>query len=144
MKAGKDYIGTGLGAIILNENGEVLLMKRGEKCKNEIGKWAVIGGKLDFGETLEQGIIREVFEETNIKIKIDGQIPYYDHLLPEENQHWIAHVFIAHIVKGIPKNMEPEKCSELKWFSFKKLPSPIAKMSQPALKYFKIKFGENI
>ena len=136
MKAGTDYIGVGLGALIVNEKDEILFMKRGAKAKNEIGCWALIGGALDFGETLEQGIIREVFEEANIKIKLDSQIPSYDHILPEENQHWVAHVFVTHIIEGEPKNMETEKCEEIAWFPKNNLPHPIAKMSQKAIEYF--------
>lgn len=38
MKKGVDYIGVGVGAIILNDKGEVFLAKRGLKAKNERGK----------------------------------------------------------------------------------------------------------
>ncbi len=135
MKAGKDYIGVGLGVAIFNDKGEVLLMKRGKKCYNEIGTWALIGGKLDFGETLHQGIIREVLEKIDVRIEIDSNLLFYDHILPAENQHWVAHIFTAHATSGIPKIMEPEKCDELAWFSLDNLPSPIAQMSQKALDY---------
>ena len=137
MKAGRDYIGVGLGALILNKKNEVLLTKRGRNAKNECGAWALVGGALDFGETLEQGITREVFEEINVKIKIEKQIPSYDHILKNENQHWVATVFIAHITKGTPKIMEEDKCEKIEWFPINKLPSPIAQMSKPALEYLK-------
>ena len=135
MKAGIDYIGVGLGAIILNEKSEVLLMKRGPKCYNEIGSWALPGGKLDFGETLEQGIIREVLEELNIIIANTKHLTSYDHILPEEKQHWVTNVFLAHNANGTPEIMEHDKCSEIAWFDMHVLPQPIAKMSKPALQY---------
>ena len=136
MKAGESYIGVGLGIIIVNDNNEILLMKRGAKCKNEVGAWALVGGSLDFGETLEQGIIREVQEEIGAVVALDQQLPAFNHILKNENQHWITNVFIGHITQGKPTIMEPEKCEELKWFSVNTLPTPIAKMSQTAIDDF--------
>jgi 8-oxo-dGTP diphosphatase len=136
MNPGKDFIGVGLGAIILNEKGEVLLMKRGKNSKNEVGTWALIGGMLDFGETLQQGIIREVLEETGLAVEIEEQFPAHDHLLPNENQHWVGNVFVTRLVSGIPTIIEPEKCEELSWFSIDNLPTPIAKMSKYPIEYF--------
>lgn len=139
MIPGKDYIGVGVGVAIFNDSGEVLLMKRGEKSKNEVGKWILIGGTVDFGETLREAAIRETREELAIEIEIDEQLPAHDHVLPDENQHWVTNVFKAHIVTGTPTIQEPEKCSEIGWFSLDKLPSPIAKASQKALEYFRQK-----
>lgn len=136
MKPGKDYIGVGLGAIILNEKGEVLLMKRGKKCKNEIGAWALIGGALDFGETLRDGIVREVKEETGLTVEVTKQFPAHDHILPDENQHWVGNVFVTRLISGTPKITEPEKCEEIGWFSLTNLPTPIAKMSIQPIQYF--------
>lgn len=141
MIPGKDYIGVGVGVAIFNDSGEVLLMKRGEKSKNEVGKWILIGGTVDFGETLREAAIRETREELAIEIEIDEQLPAHDYLLPQENQHWVTNVFTAHIVSGVPIIQETEKCSELGWFSLSALPSPIAKASEKALKYFKEKNG---
>lgn len=142
MTQGKDYIGVGVGVAIFNSSGEVLLMKRGEKSKNEVGTWILVGGTVDFGETLREAAIRETREELAIEIEIDEQLPAYDHILPDENQHWVTNVFKAHIVTGIPTIQEPEKCSELGWFSLTALPSPIAKASQKALEYFKEQDGK--
>ena len=136
MKPGKDFIGVGLGAIIVNDKGEFLMMKRGKKCYNEVGAWALIGGALDFGETLQQGIIREVLEETGLTVAVDEQFPAHDHLLPEENQHWVGNVFVTHVISGTAKIMEPEKCDELGWFTKDTLPNPIAKMSQQPIEHF--------
>jgi ADP-ribose pyrophosphatase YjhB (NUDIX family) len=56
MKKGVDFIGVGVGAIILNDEGKVFLAKRGHKAKNERGTWEFPGGGVEFGEKLVDAI----------------------------------------------------------------------------------------
>jgi len=133
MKPGLDYIGVGVGAFVMNDAGEFLLMKRGEKVSTEPSAWALPGGKVDFGETMKNAVTREVEEELGIVVEITNQFPSYDYIVPEENQHWLTNIFNVKIISGTPAIQEPEKCSEIGWFTFDTLPSPIAKMSQQAI-----------
>lgn len=121
MKRGIDYIGVGAGAIIQNKKGEYLLCKRGEKAKNEKGKWEFPGGSIEFGETLKDSLTREMKEELDIDIKILEQLPAIDHIIPREKQHWVTNGFMCRIKKGKPRIMEKEKCSEIGWFSFEEV-----------------------
>lgn len=136
MKKGIDYIGVGTGAFILNDEGEILLMKRGPKAKNEVGAWMLPGGAVEFNETMRDTIIREVFEELGVHIEIDGQLPAFDHILPDEGQHWVTNIFTARIIDGVPEIKEPEKCDEIGWFSLENLPIPLASASQGAIDSF--------
>ena len=139
MRPGKDYIGTGCGAFIRNENSEVLLMKRGPGAKNEAGSWMLPGASVEYGEKLADAVTREIREELGIEIELTEQLPGWDHILPEEGQHWVTNIFGARITSGLPEIKEPEKCSEIGWFALGNLPSPIAKASQGAVTYFKSK-----
>lgn len=56
MQKGKDFIGVGVGAIILNENNEILLLLR--ERPPEAGCWSIPGGKVDLFETIEDSIKR--------------------------------------------------------------------------------------
>ena len=47
MKPGLDFIGIGCGAFILNDKKEVLLSRRTALSRNEAGRWAVPGGKIE-------------------------------------------------------------------------------------------------
>jgi mutator protein MutT len=137
MKPGVDYIGVGVGALIFNEKGELFLMKRGRKAKNEVGRWEAPGGTVDFGETLEQAIVREMQEEFGIDIEVIEQLPATDHLIPEENQHWVPTCFISKIKAGeIPKITEKEKCEDIGWFALDDLPQPLSVVTQLVLKTF--------
>ncbi len=133
MKPGIDYIGVGVGAFIINDAGEFLLMKRGQNVGTEPGAWALPGGKVNFGETMKETVVRELQEELSVVVEITKQLPSYDYIVSEENQHWLTNIFQTKIISGTPSIQESEKCSEIGWFTFDTLPSPIAKMSQQAI-----------
>ena len=126
MKPGKDFIGVGVGAFILNDNNEVLMLLRSEQCKNEAGKWMIPGGGVDFNETLENCIIREVKEEIGIDIEVVKLITAINHILPDEGQHWVAPTFKCKISSGEPKILEPHKHVEMKWFALDNLPENLS------------------
>jgi len=124
MQPGIDYIGVGVGALIYNEDGKFFMTLRGPKAKNEIGKWEIPGGAVEFGETFEQAIVREVLEEYGIKIRVKE--------LPDEHQHWVSPTYICEIIEGEPVIKEPEKCTDIGWFSIEeaeKLPLSIVTKS---------------
>ena len=56
MKAGIDYIGVGVGAMVFNDDGHVFLSQRGKLAKNERGTWEFPGGKVEFGEKLADAV----------------------------------------------------------------------------------------
>lgn len=63
------FIQTGSAVIVRNENGEILLQKRTDN-----GRWGLPGGCQDLGENLKVTAIRELEEETGIKVDIDDLI----------------------------------------------------------------------
>ena len=117
MKKGIDYIGVGVGACIMDDQGKLFLAKRGKKAKNEVGKWEIPGGSVEFGETLEEALQREIMEEHGIKIQFIDLLHVADHIIPDENQHWVSPTLICKIIEGEPKILEPEKCDDIGWFS---------------------------
>lgn len=127
MKKGKDYIGVGVGVMIFNDCGELLLTKRGQAAKNERGCWEVPGGDVEFGEALAQAAIREAKEEMGIDVTVVQQLFSIDHLIPAEDQHWVATPFLCTVKKGqTPMIVEPHKCDEIGWFALGALPSPLS------------------
>lgn len=135
MQAGKDYIGVGCGAFILNEKEEVLLQQRNKAP--ERGYWSIPGGKVEMFETLEQAIKREVEEETGTKIDIIELLGACNHIVLSEKVHWVSPAFLCKIVNGEPKIMEPEKHIDMKWFPLEQLPENITITTQNALKCYK-------
>ncbi len=68
MQRGIDYIGVGVGAIIVDEHGRLFLARRGPAAKNERGLWEFPGGAVEFGETLAHALSREAREEYGIDL----------------------------------------------------------------------------
>ena len=58
--------------VVFNGRGEVLLQKRSDN-----GYWGLPGGKVDIGESVEQGAIREVLEETGLHVTVKRLIGIY-------------------------------------------------------------------
>ena len=56
-----------VGAIILKDD-KILLVKRG--AEPGIGKWSIPGGSMEFGETMEEAVKREVKEETGLDVEV--------------------------------------------------------------------------
>lgn len=139
MKIGVDYIGIAVGAMIFNSKGELFLSKRSKKATNEKGCWEIPGGKVNFGETLQRAIRREMKEEYGIDLALKHQLPAQNHILSKEGQHWVPSCFICK-VKGNkePKLLEPDKCDAIGWFSLKKLPKPLSVITKYDLKAYKL------
>lgn len=143
MKAGIDYIGVSVGALVFNAEGAVLLSQRGQKAKNEQGTWEFPGGSVDYGERLEDAVQREFREECGIEIELIEMLAVDSHILPNEGQHWVATTYLARHTSGVPVIKEPEKCSGLGWFRLDQLPSPLSVISQYNVRDYLAKYGTN-
>ena len=137
MKRGIDYIGVGVGALILDPQGRLFLSRRGPQAKNERGLWEFPGGAVEFGETLAQALKREMFEEYGIQIEVGDLLDVFDHILPEESQHWISPTFICRIVSEAPVIREPGKCAEIGWFGLDEVPVDLTIITRANLAHYR-------
>ncbi len=123
----KKRVGAGLG-VILEKDGKIVLGMRppdpdkADSAFRSAGEWCLPGGKLDFGETLEDGAIREVKEETGIIIKNPEVISI--HNCKNEHAHFLTAGMIAREWEGEAKVMEPDEIVEWRWFDMNELPFP--------------------
>ncbi len=130
FKRGVDYIGVGVGAVIIHPDGRLFLAQRGEKAKNERGTWEFPGGAVEFGETLAAALQREMREEYGIEIAVGELLDVVDHILPDEGQHWVSPSFLCTIVAGEPVILEAGKCAQIGWFHPHALPAPLSLVTQ--------------
>ncbi|MCK5629014.1 MAG: NUDIX domain-containing protein [Nanoarchaeota archaeon] len=142
MEQKKKKIGVGFGVLILKDN-KVLLGKRHEDPEkassllNGAGTWTMPGGKLDFGETFEQGAKRETMEETGIKLnKVDVICVNNDMV---ETAHFITLGLFSDDFEGKPQVLEPDEITEWGWFDLNELPNPIYFPSAKVLENYKAK-----
>ncbi|MBP2192222.1 mutator protein MutT [Nocardia goodfellowii] len=119
--------------MVFDASGKVFLARRGPAASNEVGNWEFPGGKVTFGERIEDAIRREFREEYGMEIELRSLIGLFDHILLAENQHWIAATYLAHHRGGTPRIREPEKCSEIGWYELAALPTPLSQISQSNL-----------
>ncbi len=112
----------GVGVIIIKKD-KVLLLKRKNSHGN--GTWAFVGGHLEFNERLEDCAKREAKEEAGIILTKIKPVAFTNDFFKKENKHYITLFVTAEIKSGEVKNMEPEKCEELDWFSWDKFPKPL-------------------
>lgn len=130
MRKGIDYIGVGVGAIIIDEQGRLFLAQRGLKARNERGLWEFPGGAVEFGETLRDALVREIREEYSMTIVVDKLLTVTDHILPDEQQHWVSPSYLCRIVEGAPVILEPEKCSAIGWFAPDDVPKNLTQVTR--------------
>ncbi len=125
----------GLGVIILNDKDEVLL---GRRIGSHAEKWSIPGGKLELGETFEDGGTREVEEEHGIRIISPEVIAITNNLetYRQEGIHFISVILVARTFEGEPSILEPNKCAEIGWFNPAELPQPHFDASRLAIECF--------
>jgi 8-oxo-dGTP diphosphatase len=127
VRRGIDHIGISASFVIHDGQGRVLLQKRGASARDENGRWDVGGGAIEFGESIDEAVRREIKEELCAE-PLDIQfLTIYDAFREHDgdNTHWIA---IMHAVKVNPADVkigEPHKVDELGWFTSGSLPSPL-------------------
>jgi len=67
----------GVGGVVI-ENGRALLIRRGSEPLR--GEWSIPGGTLELGESLEQGVARELLEETGLEVRVVELIEVFDRI----------------------------------------------------------------
>ena len=114
----------GMGVFIVKKDGSFLMLKR--KDAHGEGTWAPPGGHIEFGESLEECAVREVKEETGLKISNIEQFATTNDIF-KEGKHYITLHVKAKWQGDEPKILEPEKCTGMGWFTAATLPSPLFK-----------------
>jgi ADP-ribose pyrophosphatase YjhB (NUDIX family) len=127
MKIGEDYIGVCVVFICHDGQGNFVMHKRSQKCRDEQGKWDFGGGMLEFGEDPDEGVLREVKEEYCVRGSIEEALPLLS--IVRENSgkktHWISAAYIVRVDRGQVKNGDPDSIDEIGWFRLDSLPQPL-------------------
>lgn len=125
-----------VAAIIVNENGEVLLQERAKE-----NTWGTPGGLMDLGETVLECLSREVFEETNLVIENPTLFgiysgPRYKGKYPNGDEIQVVPiVFLANTFSGELKS--DEESLSLKFFHPSNFPIPLGKHHEEYLLQYK-------
>jgi 8-oxo-dGTP diphosphatase len=105
-----------VGAVVFKDN-KVLLVKRAKHPAR--GLWAIPGGKVELGETLQQAAQREILEETGITILSKNPIYTFDVIEKDENNqirfHYVIVDLVADYISGQP--IPGDDAEEVRWVS---------------------------
>lgn len=111
-----------VGGIIEKEGKYLLVQEAKKKCYE---KWNFPAGHLDFNESLEQGAIREIKEETGCDVKLDGVCYVANRILEDD-----LFVMIVFNAKLINENIEfdKEEILDVKWFDYDEIVNKMESM----------------
>ncbi len=117
IKYAENKTGRGVGAIIINNKNEILLIRRNEP--NRKITWALPGGKVENNETFLNALKREIDEELGVKIKSAKAFSSKPDILEGRVFETVCYEIK---IKGTPKIMIPDEIDKLEWFSLDNLP----------------------
>jgi ADP-ribose pyrophosphatase len=115
-----DFPRVGVGAIVIKDD-KVLLIKRGIPPSK--GLWAIPGGHIELGETLQETAEREILEETGIVIKARKPIYTFD-LIERDDAGRIRFHYIVVDLEGEYVSGEPQGSDdalEARWFTWEEI-----------------------
>jgi 8-oxo-dGTP diphosphatase len=132
----------GVGVLLVDEHGRVLLTLR--KLAPEAGCWSIVGGKLEYLETLHDCAVREALEEVGLAVSIEALLCVTDHLLPQESQHWVSPAYLGRVANGRAKNCEPRKTRQVCWFPLDQLPPNLTMTARNAIAAYTRQFPQSL
>lgn len=103
----------GVGAVIVDGQGRVLLVKRGNEPRK--GHWSIPGGLLEIGESMVDGARREVLEETGLTVTPEAIIEVVERIYREEERvryHYIIVDYWASLTGGSKQAAKAQAASD--------------------------------
>ncbi len=146
LKRGVDFIGVNVVFFCHDGKGNVLLGKRSQKCRDEHGAWDCGGGAIEFGESFEDALRRELKEEYGAEPLDIVFVASRSIVRTNEGRttHWIANLHRVLIDPAQVTNNDPEKIDEISWFPFHALPEPLHTGFQEDVKLMRFFFEGEI
>lgn len=126
MLIGSSYIGVTVCFFCHDGMGNFLMQLRGIGCRDEQGCWDIGAGALEFGDTIENTLRREIREEYCADV-LSFQFIGVREVHRTRNgkpTHWIALDYKVHVDPRGVQNGEPHKCERIGWFTLASLPTP--------------------
>lgn len=98
---------------VIERAGRYLLARRAD-----IGWWNLAGGGLEYGETIDEGLRREVLEEIGCQVEIARLVGVYS----KPRKREIVLAFLCHLAPGSAEPSTSDEVSEVGWFAPSELP----------------------
>ena len=119
-----------VAAAIFNDKGQILLQKR-----QDVNKWCIISGHVEFGETIEEAILREIEEETNVGgnikrfIGVYSSPPYQTYDYEDRTVQYVTSYFEVELISPVDTDFENNETQELRYFDVEEIPENFARIN---------------
>lgn len=105
----------GVGGIVIRDARALLIRRGSEPLK---GEWSIPGGMLEVGETLSDGVVRELLEETGLCVRVLELVEVFERIFPGEPQreaktkdeaperplyHFVIVDYLCEVIEGDPR-----------------------------------------
>ena len=118
----------GVGVLVWRDK-QLLLGKRpaDKQAESPDFCWQFPGGHLENNESVTECAVREVLEETSLKVKSLRHLGFTNNTFVMVQRQYITLLVSCDYKSGVAQRMEPDKCERWQWFDYKKLPEPLFK-----------------
>jgi 8-oxo-dGTP diphosphatase len=144
LQKGIDFTGVTIVYFCHDGKGNFILSKRGKNARDEQGTWDPGGGGLEFGDTVENMLKKEIKEEYCTDVLSYEFLGFRDVHRTRNGKpdHWIALDFNVLIDPKKVKNGEPHKFDDVAFFRFETMPHPVHSQFPEFLRFYKKKLGK--
>jgi len=105
----------GVGAVVL-DGARVLLARRGRAPGH--GKWSIPGGLVHLGERLEDALVREIEEESGLRVRVLGVCGVIDRVVREQDAIRYHYVIIDYVAEAVGGHLQAgSDAAEVRWVS---------------------------
>ena len=112
----------GVGGVVV-QNGRVVLVRRAKAPRK--GEWSTPGGMLELGETLRDGVAREIEEETGLKVKSEEVLDVFDSIVIDADgktqYHYVLVDYLCSVIEG--ELRAASDVSEARWATLEEVVS---------------------
>lgn len=127
-----------VGGIVLQDDKVLLVLRANAPLKN---KWAIPGGRVKLGETLQQAVEREILEETGLSVKAGEVVYVFDTIGRDECERVEFHYVIIDLLAQVVDSSQPlipgDDARDAQWFTLEHLKQPEFPVSSETLTLLK-------
>lgn len=140
-KKGIDYTGITIVYFCHDGKGNFVMAQRSSQARDEQGRWDVGAGGLEFDDTIENTLKKEIKEEYCTDVLDFEFLGYRDVHREHEGKktHWVTFDFKVLVEPSLVRIGEPHKFDNIGWFTLENLPNPIHSQLSNFLNLYKHK-----
>ena len=111
--------------ILVNEDGRILFAERSAAVHTFPEHWEFPGGLVAEGESFQDGLRRELYEELGLRLMSAPHLLRKAHSLDDRGRTWLVCTYVCPLDGQVPRILEPEKCIQIGFFDPWHPPSPL-------------------